>query len=538
MASLRRTLVLTVALAVTAALVVISPASAAPRFLDVIVVLDGEPGGAEGRAAAEATARQHGVETSFLYEHALRGFAGRVPEGRLSGLRNDPRVSYVEPDGKVQVASQRVPTGVQRVYAASNPAIPTAGTGKAVDVDVAVLDTGIDASHPDLAVVSSVDCTLMSGGSAPWTRTNYCGAGGSDVQGHGTHVAGTIAARDDGSGVVGVAPGARLWSVKVLGDDGTGTIGGLIAGIDHVRANADRIRVANMSLSAPGSNKALDDAIAAATAAGTTFVLAAGNAAEDVSAWMPAGHPDALTVSALADYDGLRGGLASTTCGNAGRDDSFATFSNHGTAVDLIAPGVCIESTLPGGGYGISSGTSMAAPHVAGAAALLASTGLSVSEVRQRLLATGTLDYTSGADPDGVQEPLVDVSTFVPSLVGGATDPVGGEPGEGEGGGADPELGLRVAQLSGSARNLKSRWEARASVTVRDGDAVVTGTEVGVTYLTARGETGALSCTTAPTGTCSVEHVAPNRDSSVTFTVVSLDKASLDVPPSVTVVKP
>jgi subtilisin len=107
----------------------------------------------------------------------------------------------------VQVAAQTVPTGVQRIFADANPAIPTTGSGDAVDVDVAVLDTGIDASHPDLDVVASVDCTLTTGGGPPWSRTSYCGTGGTDGNGHGTHVAGTIGARDNGIGVVGSPPG-------------------------------------------------------------------------------------------------------------------------------------------------------------------------------------------------------------------------------------------------------------------------------------------------------------------------------------------
>jgi subtilisin len=541
MASLRRTLVLTVALAVTAALVVIAPANAAPRFLDVIVVLDGEPGRADGRAASEATARQHGVETSFVYEHALRGFAGRVPEGRLNGLRNDPRVSYVEADGLVRVASQTVPTGVQRIFAEKNDAIPTTGSHDAVDVEVAVLDTGIDASHPDLAVVASVDCTLTTSGGPPWSRTSYCGTGGTDGNGHGTHVAGTIGARDNGTGVVGVAPGARLWSVKVLTDTGGGSFSGIIAGIDHVTANSDRISVANMSLAGEGSSQALDDAISRSVAAGITYVLAAGNDFDDVANWTPAGHPQALTVSALADYDGEPGGLADPTCGTAGDDDSFANFSNFG-AVDLIAPGVCILSTMPGGGFGTMSGTSMAAPHVAGAAALLASSGASGVALRDSLIAAGNLGYASGPDPDGIKEPLLDVSKIVPKLVEGSAgdeDPV--EPGEpggdepGEPGDGEPGTGLRVTKLEGDATSLRSEWRARATVTVADGSEPAAGVDVGFTFVTARGATGSATCTLEG-GVCAVTHTVANREAHVTFTVTSIGSA--EWAESVTVHKP
>jgi subtilisin len=545
----RTTAILVGATALTAAMVLAAPAQAAgsqpvssptqaspgsSRFLDVIVVLDGEPGRADGRAAAEATARQHGVEASFVYEHALRGFAGRVPEGRLDGLRNDPRVSYVEADGVVRVASQTVPTGVQRIFADANPAIPTTGSGKAVDVDVAVLDTGIDRSHPDLDVVASVNCLLTTSGS-PWSRTSYCGAGGTDGNGHGTHVAGTIGARDNGAGVVGVAPGARLWSIKVLADDGGGTFGGIIAGIDHVTANADRISVANMSLAGKGSSQAMDDAISRSVAKGVTYVLAAGNDFDDVENWTPAGHPEALTVSALADYDGLPGSKATTRCWDGGADDELAWFSNHGDGVDLIAPGVCIHSTMPGGGYGNMSGTSMAAPHVAGAAALLASNGTADATIHSTLIGRGNLDYDSGPDPDGIQEPLLDVSTFVPTLVAGSDD---GDGGPGDDGAGEVPDGLWLERLEGSATKAQSQWTAIATVTVKDGASAVADVIVSFDYRTARGQTGELSCLTSATGVCSVSHVVANREGSVTFTVTRIGSTPLQPAESVTVSKP
>jgi subtilisin len=168
-----------------------------------------------------------------------------------------------------------------------------------------------------------------------------------------------------------------------------------------VTANADRISVANMSLAGEGSSKAIDDAISRSVAAGVTYVLAAGNDSDDVRNWTPAGHPEALTVSALADYDGLPGSKATTRCWDGGADDEFAWFSNHGAGVDLIAPGVCIYSTMPGGGYGNMSGTSMAAPHVAGAAALLASNGTADATIHSTLIGAGNLDYDRGPTRTG-----------------------------------------------------------------------------------------------------------------------------------------
>jgi subtilisin len=530
----RTTLTLALAMAVTAAMLLISPASAASAsgpagggsWVDVVVVLDAPPS-AGAAAAAEATARAHGVATTHLYEHALAGFAGAVPEGRLRALERDPRVASVERDLEVTVAAQTVPTGVKRVFADANPAVPTTGTGLAVDAAVAVIDTGVDASHPDLDVVSTIDCTVESSGGAPWSRTASCQPGGHDDNGHGTHVAGTIAAKDDGSGVVGVAPGARIWGVKVLRGDGSGSTATIIAGVDHVTANAAAIDVANMSLGGSGSSSALDTAISNSVAAGVTYVIAAGNSSINVSQVMPAGHPQALTVSALADYDGLAGGLAPFTCSDHGRDDGFASFSNHGAGVDLIAPGVCIRSTLPGGGYGTGSGTSMAAPHVAGAAALLASAGMADPQIRSELKARGNLDWDASADPDGIKEPLLDVTGFTPALVGddGSEDPGG-------------DAGLTVS-LSGSATSAKGSWTPTVTAAVAEEGTAQTGLKVEMTYRSSRGVTGAVSCTTGSTGSCAVTLPSlANRDGSVTVTVHAVGGTDLDDPVSITITKP
>jgi len=221
-------------------------------------------------------------------------------------------------------------------------------------------------------------------------------------------VAGIAAAIDNASGVVGVAPGARLWAVKVLENDGNGTGAQIIAGVDYVAAHADEIDVANLSLTGSGYFQALDDAIDNAVSAGVTFVLAAGNDSSDVSSVFPAGHSNAITVSALNDYDGQPGGLA------GGADDTFAGFSNYGAGVDIMAPGVSIRSTTVGGGTGFNSGTSMAAPHVAGSAALYLAQnpGGAPLAVKNELLATAdAAPCVTGplcpGDPDGIPEPLL-----------------------------------------------------------------------------------------------------------------------------------
>src|SRR5438477_2031782 len=210
-----------------------------------------------------------------------------------------------------------------------------------------------------------------------------------DDNGHGTHVAGTIGAKNNGAGVVGVAPGTKLYAVKVVNAQGSGTDAQVICGIDWVTANAATlgIKVANMSLGGPGADDgncgntnadALHRAICNSVAAGVTYVVAAGNSSEDFSADVPASYNEVLTVTAMADYDGLSGGAGTPSCadGYFDQDDSAASFSNFTTdgsadaAHTIAAPGVCVLSTWPGNKYQTISGTSMASPHVTGVVAL------------------------------------------------------------------------------------------------------------------------------------------------------------------------
>lgn len=379
-------------------------AQAAGRYI-VVLKQSAAPGGhAANQARAAEVARGFGLSADKTYGSALFGFAATVPEGRLNALRRDPRVAYVEADQVFSVAAQTVPTGVRRVYADTNPNLSIDGSdGQRIDVDVAVIDTGIDLQHTDLNVYRSTNC---SGGSP---MRGKCGSGGDDDNGHGTHVAGSVGALDNGSGVVGVAPGARLWGVKVLSKSGSGYTSWIIAGIDYVTANAAQIEVANMSLGCECASAAQDEAIARSVAAGVTYVVAAGNSAKDAATFSPANHPDVITVSALADFDGQPGGLGAATC-RADEDDTLANFSNFGREVELAAPGVCILSTWFDGGYSTISGTSMASPHAAGAAALLAASGTySPATIRQTLIAEGNTNWTDDSG-DGVKEPLLDVS--------------------------------------------------------------------------------------------------------------------------------
>ncbi len=216
-------------------------------------------------------------------------------------------------------------------------------------------------------------------------------------------------------GVVGVAPRARLWSVRVLDNSGNGTWSSVICGIDFVTslapANGGPITVANMSLSGAGTsdnncgntnNDALHKAICRSRDAGVAYVVAAGNSGADAAGEVPAAYDDAvITVSALADSDGRPDGLGAATA--YGADDTFASLSNFGAAVDLAAPGVAIKSTWKGGAYNTLNGTSMASPHAAGAAALYvaAHPGAAWTEIRDALRAAGEALGAGHADPSG-----------------------------------------------------------------------------------------------------------------------------------------
>ena len=397
----------------SSSVVLSSPASAQKIPSRYIVVLNDvdEPG-----AVANEMASKHGFSVILVYKYALKGFNAIIPEAKLDQVKSDPRVSYVEEDQKVFAfnkpphdhptgddsepppeSSQALPTGVNRIDADLSATANIDGVDDRVNVDIAIIDTGIDTKHPDLNVVNHVRCA----GTGP----------NKDQNGHGTHVAGTAAALDNDIGVVGVAPGAKLWGVKVLNAAGSGSLGCVIAGIDYVTSHADEIEVANMSLGFEGSSDALDTAITNSVAAGVVYVVAAGNSAKDAATFSPANHQDVITVSAIADFNGQPGGLAPSTCRND-VDDTFADFSNFGSLIELAAPGVCILSTWLGGEYNTISGTSMASPHVAGAAALYLSNnvGASPASVQAALVSAGSFNWDSSDDGDSVQEPLVDAS--------------------------------------------------------------------------------------------------------------------------------
>jgi subtilisin family serine protease len=404
-------------LLISSVLVTAAQAGSAGRYIVVLKDSVSHPS-----AVASEHARDHGAQVTFVYKHAIKGYAALIPEGSVERIRSDARVAYVEADQRAHAFAQVVPTGVQRTLADENPNITIDGNDdKRIDVDVAIIDTGIDLDHVDLNVVASTNCA----GGGPF-RSSCSDGGGNDGNGHGTHVAGSVAAIDNGTGVVGVAPGARLWAVRVLDNSGNGYISWIVAGIDWVTARNDKIEVANMSLGCECSSDSMDTAIANSVATGIVYAVAAGNSDADAATHSPANHPDVITVSALADFDGAPGGLSSSTC-RTDEDDTLANFSNWGTTIEVAAPGVCILSTWNDGGYNTISGTSMASPHVAGAAALLTSGAndpkdkAGADAIRQTIMNTGN-DIWIDDSGDGIQEPLLDVSNtlvYAPATVAG-----------------------------------------------------------------------------------------------------------------------
>ncbi|WP_199307086.1 S8 family peptidase [Alkalinema sp. FACHB-956] len=321
--------------------------------------------------AALEMAQKAGGKVEFIYQETIQGTALSIPEPALQGLRQNPLVASIEVDQMVQVVGktssgttattqppQEVPWGITRMGSPGN------GTGKTAWV----IDTGIDLKHPDLKVDASRCFTAFTSGTEGRLGCN-------DGNGHGTHVAGTIAALNNSIGVVGVAAGATVVPVKVLDSNGGGTMAGVIAGVDAVAARAKIGDVANMSLGG-GASDALDNAVKLAAAKGIKFAVAAGNEAQNANNVSPA-RANGANIYTISAFDA---------------SDRWASFSNYGNPpIDYAAPGVNIKSTWKGGTYNTISGTSMATPHAAGVLLL----GVPV---------------TSGVvlgDPDGMADPII-----------------------------------------------------------------------------------------------------------------------------------
>lgn len=308
------------------------------------------------------------TEITATYGYALKGFSANLTEDQVNTLRKDPRVKSIEPDMTISISpfvgkpgrgggtppAQQIPYGTTRVGGGTTASNYTAW----------IIDSGIDLDHPDLNVDVTRSATFLGGNSTP-----------DDQNGHGTHVAGTIGAKNNTIGSVGVAPGTLVVAVRVLDRRGSGSTSGVIAGVDYVKANANTGDVANMSLGG-GVSTALDNAVISAANSGVKFALAAGNSSTDANNSSPAraNGSNIYTISAMNS------------------SDNWASFSNYGNPpVDYCAPGVGVYSTWKDGGYNTISGTSMASPHAAGVL----------------LLGNPSSNGTVNNDPDGNPDPII-----------------------------------------------------------------------------------------------------------------------------------
>jgi subtilisin family serine protease len=364
--------------------------------------------GADARAVAAEHRRQLGVHARFVYRHAINGYAAQLSPERAAAVRADRRVASLSPvypldptqgapAGKT-TRGQVKPTNIDRIEADLSSARSGDGVGALAGPAVAVMDGGVDPNNPDLNVRGGINCSPDAPTTGSWA----------DENGHGTHVAGTIAAKDDGAGVVGVAPGVPVYSVRVVkSGSSANTTAHVLCGVDWINGTGVElgIRVVNASLgytpqfgwsgtdtpdcgmdSAGNVVDALHLAICNTTRLGVSFVAAMGNSTLDFRGTAPAAFDEVLSVSATADFDGRTGAAAKPTCSRtSGADDAVATFSNFTTigsitpdadwAHSIAAPGVCVTSSAIGGGTAVKSGTSMASPAVAGTIALCIATG-------------------------------------------------------------------------------------------------------------------------------------------------------------------
>ncbi len=371
-------------------------------------------------ASGDAVRRANDVRNPRSYQVGFYGFVGEIPQGRLNAMRNDPRVQAIIPDRVIRgqpgrpgrskktgsmSSSEVVPEGVRRIGAAPIANLGVTGAG----IGIAIVDSGIDLNHVDLNVSST--CFDAFGGDCR------------DDSGHGTHVAGAIAAKRNGAGVVGVAPGATVYAVKVLDAEAGGSDSGLLAGLDWILTNADRvspkIRIANLSLGRPGNiddNAALRASINALINAGIVVIVSAGNDPDlAATAQVPAAFPEVITVASTTAVPG------SNSCSKLGAPiaaDTVSFFSSYSvltgsSGVDIAAPGsrqenvdsacivepVGILSLFPSDSLAEMSGTSMAAPLVSGVAALLLerNPGLSVDAVTSAIVSGATNKTTAPA---------------------------------------------------------------------------------------------------------------------------------------------
>ncbi|HMZ77444.1 MAG TPA: S8 family peptidase [Zoogloea sp.] len=315
----------------------------------------------------QSTESRHGIQALHAYSSVIKGFAAALSDAQVARLKADPTVLSIEEDLPMHTTAQTIPWGISTTRATLSSTLAGDGSGTVSTVNVYVIDTGI-APHGELNKINHV---------------NFTGDGkNTDCNGHGTHVSGTIGARDNTADVVGMAPAVALTGVKVLDCTGSGSTSTVIKGIDWVTANAVKPAVANMSLGGSASTT-LDAAVTKAVNAGIVFAIAAGNSAANACNYSPARVGGSLA-----------GAITTAATDSANKE---ASFSNYGSCVDTWAPGVSILSTYLNAGMATMSGTSMATPHVTGAAALYLSRNPNATPaaveaaIKQAAVAPGTV---------------------------------------------------------------------------------------------------------------------------------------------------
>jgi subtilisin family serine protease len=369
------------------------------------------------------------LKVKHVYKMALKGFAVEIPDEEASKLRDNPEVKYVEQDQEVSITaekettkkkkkktaeqsdsgdsdttqsedrqkksgtsrngddvsatSQTLPWGIDKIEADLSSTAAGDGSGDISGVHAYIIDTGV-ANHRDLNKVGD--------------DVNFAGGKNTDCNGHGTHVAGTVAAKDDGNAVVGAAPGAPLTGVKVLDCQGNGSFSDVIKGIDWVTANATKPAVANMSLGG-GKLQAVNDAVINSAASDVFYAVAAGN-----------DGADACNTSPASAGAGTNNGIM--TVAATDEEDREASWSNYGGCVDIWAPGVRILSTKRGGGTTTKSGTSMASPHGAGGGGLYLSSHANAKPSAIETALKNAAASTGTSSKDGRSISREDVSGF------------------------------------------------------------------------------------------------------------------------------